>query len=640
MHHRALFRRAGRRWPRRLAAAAAAIVLIATGVGTVPASAQVNAASPPRLLDVRVTSPAVLTPGQSLTIDFTLSQAADYVEFSVDGLESPEYLRATSGPVSGSGPFTGRAVLPVDADQGHLKWSGAYSITRVRVGYAKAFLGYLNGQQYWYNATADYARDGSCQQSEAGYCLPGYAYGTTTFTVDAPAYRISDNANLTPPAIVGTPGYGETISLVDATWAAGKSGRKTYLRDGVEVDHPDWVVEEDIGHDLSVHLESFAEGYRPAGATSAPVRITSPITASPARLTGRAVVGQRVTAAFDESSVAVTPPQPFTVSYKLNYQPATPDQFAHTLAARDAGRKYRLEAMVTTTGTPSAQRPFSATTPGIVRYKVAGEGFDAGFAPDIFARDAGGRLLLYPTDGVGRWLPARTVGVGWDVFDLVLNVGDFDGDGNGDVLARDTSGNLFLYPGDGHGDWLPRRQIGWGWNECGAIVPVGDFDADGINDLLCRATDGGLVFFPGQGDGTFRPTRGYSVNRLHTAATPGWYNPLIGDGWNSLSQVFSPGDFDGDGRNDVLARDAGGQLLLFRGDGKGGWLSDRATVVGWGWGGMARIGGAGDFDGDGTQDVWAVDGGGRLLVYFGNGRGGWRGSAVVGTGWSGFTSVF
>ncbi|WP_433875112.1 FG-GAP repeat domain-containing protein [Sinomonas atrocyanea] len=619
----------------------AAVVLLITGVGISPAAA-VSVAPPPKLLGMSITSPAVLHPGDSLTIDFTLSRPADYVTFTVNGVEGPESLTAKSGPTSGSSPSTGRAALVVGPDQGQLTWSDTYVVGGVSVGYDRVYLWSQYDPNAYFYRIADYAADGTCHYNEGGYCLPGYPYGRLTVSVDAPAYRLSDNRNLTPPAIVGTPGYGETISLVDATWAAGKSGRKTYLRDGVEVDHPDWVVEEDIGHGLSVHLESFAEGYRPAGATSAPVTITSPITASPARLTGRAVVGQKVTAAFDESSVAVTPPQPFTVAYKLDYQPATADQLVHTLTAQDAGRRYRFEAMVTTTGTPSAQRPFSATTPGIVRYKAAGEGFDAGFTPDIFARDSTGRLLLYPTDGVGRWLPARTVGVGWDVFDLVLNVGDFDGDGdgNGDVLARDTSGNLFLYPGDGRGDWLPRRQVGWGWNECGAIVPVGDFDADGINDLLCRATDGRLVFFPGQGDGTFRPVSSYMPNRIRTAAMPGWSNPLIGEGWNSLSQIFSPGDFDGDGRNDVLARDAGGQLLLFRGDGKGGWLSDRATAVGWGWGGMARIGGAGDFDGDGTQDVWAIDGAGRLLVYFGNGRGGWRGSAVVGTGWSGFTSVF
>ncbi|WP_413248985.1 FG-GAP repeat domain-containing protein [Sinomonas flava] len=508
----------------------AAVLLLITGVGISPAAA-VSVAPPPKLLGMSITSPTVLHPGDSLVIDFTLSRPADYVTFTVNGVEGPEYLTAKSGPTSGSSPSTGRATLVVGPDQGQLTWSDTYVVGGVSVGYDREYLSSQYDPNAYFYRIAAYAADGTCHYNEGGYCLPGYAYGRLTASVDAPAYRLSDNANLTPPAIVGRPGYGETIGLVDATWAAGQSGRKTYLRDGVEVDHPDWVVEEDIGHDLSVHLESFAEGYRPAGATSAPVTITSPITASPARLTGRAVVGQKVTAAFDESSVAVTPPQPFTVSYKLNYQPATPDQFVHTLVARDAGRKYLFEAMVTTTGTPSAQRPFSATTPGIVRYKVAGEGFDAGFTPDIFARDAAGRLLLYrPTGWAAGSRPGRSAS-------------------GGHVRPRPQRGRLrrrrqrrrdrprrrrrpVPLPGRRAGRCRAGRQIGWGWNGCGAIIPVGDFDTDGINDLLCRATDGRLVFFPGQGDGTFRPVSSYMPNRLRTAAMPGWSNPLIGEGWN------------------------------------------------------------------------------------------------------------
>ncbi len=52
---------------------------------------------------------------------------------------------------------------------------------------------------------------------------------------------------------------------------------------------------------------------------------------------------------------------------------------------------------------------------------------------------------------------------------------------------------------------------------------------------------------------------------------------------------------------------------------------------------MTAIGAAGDIDGNGNHDVYAVDGSGQLLAYYGDGDGGWNGAAVVGWGWGGFT---
>ena len=44
---------------------------------------------------------------------------------------------------------------------------------------------------------------------------------------------------------------------------------------------------------------------------------------------------------------------------------------------------------------------------------------------------------------------------------------------------------------------------------------------------------------------------------------------------------LSPGDFDDDGANDVLARDPGGALVLYPGDGSGGWVAARQVGQGW-----------------------------------------------------------
>ena len=67
----------------------------------------------------------------------------------------------------------------------------------------------------------------------------------------------------------------------------------------------------------------------------------------------------------------------------------------------------------------------------------------------------------------------------------------------------------------------------------------------------------------------------------------------IGSGWSVMNHVFAAGDFSGDGHEDVMARDSAGRLHLYRGDGKGGWLG--WGVVGTGWGHMTAIFSPGDF---------------------------------------------
>ena len=57
---------------------------------------------------------------------------------------------------------------------------------------------------------------------------------------------------------------------------------------------------------------------------------------------------------------------------------------------------------------------------------------------------------------------------------------------------------------------------------------------------------------------------------------------------------------------------------MYRGDGDGGWLTGKAEKIGSGWGFSAIIPG-GDFSGDGKPDVLAVDAGGALLMYRGDG---------------------
>ncbi|MFP3461270.1 S8 family serine peptidase [Arthrobacter globiformis] len=118
----------------------------------------------------------------------------------------------------------------------------------------------------------------------------------------------------------------------------------------------------------------------------------------------------------------------------------------------------------------------------------------------------------------------------------------------------------------------------------------------------------------------------------------GWLaRKQVGSGWNGFTLLVAPGDFNGDRRADVLARDASGAMWLYPGNGAGGWLARKQ--VGSGWNGFTAIVGAGDINGDGKADVLARDTTGVLWLYPGNGSGGWLGRTKVGSGWNSMTAV-
>ncbi len=103
-----------------------------------------------------------------------------------------------------------------------------------------------------------------------------------------------------------------------------------------------------------------------------------------------------------------------------------------------------------------------------------------------------------------------------------------------------------------------------------------------------------------------------------------------------MRSIIGPGDFDGDGNVDVLAVDDGYRMLLYPGNGNGGWRT--AVQVGSGWGTMSPVIAPGDFNGDGAVDVLARSSG-VLYLYPGDGGGGWLPRVSVGTGWEPMTAM-
>lgn len=150
--------------------------------------------------------------------------------------------------------------------------------------------------------------------------------------------------------------------------------------------------------------------------------------------------------------------------------------------------------------------------------------------------------------------------------------------------------------------------------------PIPGFNADGTGDVIGRTAPGDLYFYPAKVGGIGTPVK-------------------IASNWNVYRQVVSPGDVNGDGFADVLATDTAGSAIVFKGNGKGGWLPG-STVVSRTWAAYTDILTPGDWTGDGKPDLLARKTNGELWMVAGDGKGGFPGSwRRVGTGWQGFSQV-
>ncbi|SBT45836.1 FG-GAP repeat domain-containing protein [Micromonospora auratinigra] len=155
-----------------------------------------------------------------------------------------------------------------------------------------------------------------------------------------------------------------------------------------------------------------------------------------------------------------------------------------------------------------------------------------------------------------------------------------------------------------------------------------DFDGDGNADVLARYdTTQDLWFYPGNGAGDFKKGQQRNI----------WSN------WSAFDIILAAGDFNRDGKPDVIARNATTKdLWFYPGDGDGGLQFAKQEMVWSNWSAFDRIIAPGDFDHDGNPDLLARNATTKdLWFYPGDGHGNFKKGqqVMIWTNWSAFDLI-
>jgi len=250
-------------------------------------------------------------------------------------------------------------------------------------------------------------------------------------------------------------------------------------------------------------------------------------------------------------------------------------------------------------------------------WKMVGKGdFDKDGKADILWRHATtGQNAIWLMNGTTAKAGSALISPVTDLNWKVMGVGDFNKDGKSDILWRNQSTGqnaIWMMNGTtvaaGTALIAPAADLNW------KMVGTGDFDSDGMEDILWRhATTGQNAI--------------WLMNGTTVKAGSALISPVTDLNW----KIAATGDFNKDGKSDILWRDqSSGQNAIWMMNGTtvaaGTALITAVSDLNW------KIAGTGDFDQDGRSDIlWRHATTGQNAIWFMNGTTVKAGSALIAT---------
>ena len=239
--------------------------------------------------------------------------------------------------------------------------------------------------------------------------------------------------------------------------------------------------------------------------------------------------------------------------------------------------------------------------------------------PDVVARRAESRVVSIFANLDGRHLSPAIGQLSTNARSLDLSR-DVTGDRIADLVGESRHAQLVVFSGRRQNWVSPPAARSMRWPGTDKVMVVGDWDGDGYVDTMARRrSTGALWLHRGQPDGQFAEPVG------------GW------TGWGRRATITPVGDFNGDGRPDLMAEAADGHVYLYPGNGRRGFKAAvlmRSSLPTRSW-----IVAVGLWNGDGAPDVLVRTTAGSMLLYPGNGPGGLEDPRLIGRHFNRYDSV-
>lgn len=274
--------------------------------------------------------------------------------------------------------------------------------------------------------------------------------------------------------------------------------------------------------------------------------------------------------------------------------------------------------------------------------------------PDVVGRHyRNGGLYLIPGIGKGRVGKPVLLNRTWSRNIARLHTAaDLTRDGRPDVVATMRSGAVVLLRATGETlaapQALPKLPRG-------AFRGSGDFDGNGVNDLVFSRGNQWYAYVGKRGGGfatrLFGPIDGPTgltrvaivrnirgsahpdivgitgIGRARVAVHNGQRNFIssvrTADRITPADAILNVGDWNGDGRNDIITRHFDGDMLMLR-TGLGDGRFARGQRMSTGWKNIDQLTAVGDVTGDGHPDLVGRVGTGAMRLFAGDGRKGFE----------------